>query len=520
MCGDVIIIPKLLFALPPLSTPLPVSQLQLILLPHTALLKTTDLTPVPSPTIDPHTVPIPHYFTPNPSSNLIMEPIAGALYAAESIVSSAVAFAKGITHPTLPLHASLTHITSTPLPRTGHTLSVIAGRAYVFGGESSPGQLADNSMNIVILPSSGVLEADFTSIPARPSQPEGRLPSPRKGHTAVVVGESIYIYGGEGTQVDDEKGRIWVFSTISNSWSYLDPQPGSLIPGRRSGHAAASSEFPGPKDVVFKERAPQKPADPAKAVPEPAEEGTWGTLFVVGGKDANGTLLNDALAFDVKSRTWSNIPSPPGEPREGASVALVGNYLYRFGGKGNGVSNTNLLEFLDVSPVWKHAEGGTTPIQSGWTWEEFAHVETEDGTMVAPLARSGAGLVEVTTGQGRHYLLAVAGQDEGSTSEVLDDIWAFQLPSERVTAASFKDATRAAIKRDTNEGKWGEVKCEYVDAKGEEEKQVPPGRGVGRRFGLAVARGTEVDGASVVVWGGVDENGVVKQDGWLITVHR
>lgn len=81
-----------------------------------------------------------------------MEPtIAGAFYSTESLLEGAVAFAQGITHPTLPLRASFSHITSTPIPHTSHTLSVVKGRAYIFGGESPPRTLANNDMRMVIL---------------------------------------------------------------------------------------------------------------------------------------------------------------------------------------------------------------------------------------------------------------------------------------------------------------------------------------------------------------------------------
>jgi hypothetical protein len=43
---------------------------------------------------------------------------------------------------------------------------------------------------------------------------------------------------------------------------------------------------------------------------------------------------------------------------------------------------------------------------------------------------------------------------------------------------------------------------------------------MGLKKGLAVARGTEVDGASVVIWGGVSEKGRVLDDGWLVIVDR
>jgi hypothetical protein len=277
-----------------------------------------------------------------------------------------------------------------------------------------------------------------------------------------------------------------------------------------------SADLPAPKDVVYKERAPQQPADPAKAVPEPAEDNTWGTIFVLGGRDTQtNEVLNDALAFDIRSRTWSNIPSPSGQPREGVSLALAGDRLYRFGGKSNGTLASDSIDFLDVSSVWKHAEGGTTPLTSGWTWEELSVPEG-----AVPQARSGAGLITVTTGQGRHYLLAIGG--ENVESAFLDDIWAFQLPSERPSGAAAKDRLRAAVKRDTHEANWAEAQYTYVDSRGEEQKDLPgqPGRGVGHRGHFALAKGTEVDGATVVVWGGVDTSGKILDDGWLITMDR
>ncbi|KAF2133235.1 galactose oxidase [Dothidotthia symphoricarpi CBS 119687] len=447
-----------------------------------------------------------------------MEPAStGVAYAGQL----AAALFKGIKHPTLPLKANLTRISSVPLARSHHTICTVKGRAYIFGGEDEPGRLASNDMHIVILPSSGVLEADYTTIPARALNGLDDVPGSRKGHTAVVIGDSMYMFGGEGEGVENEKGRVWVYDTISNAWSILDPASSSLFPSQRTEHASASSNLPEPKTKTFRERAPQAPVDPAQNVPEPAEDSTWGTIFVIGGRDTStNQLSNDALAFDVKTRTWSNIPSPAGQPRDGASLALVGDHLYRFGGKGVETFASGGMESLDVSPVWKHAEGGTTPLTGGWAWEEVSHKDSKDSS--APQARSKAGLVGLTTGQGRHYLIAIGGEGEATSSSFLDDIWAFQLASERKSAAAAKDDFRAKIKKDTHESKWAEVHYKYVDTKGEEEREIPgePKSGLGARGHFGLAKGTEVDGATCVVWGGVDAQGQVLEDGWMITVDR
>ena len=182
--------------------------------------------------------------------------------------------------------------------------------------------------------------------------------------------------------------------------------------------------------------------------------------------------------------------------------------------------SSGATEFIDASHVWKHAEGGTTPLATGWTWEEVVHKDSQGTTPAAPQARSNAGFVGVTTGQGRQYLLAVGGEAENST--FIDDIWALQLAAEPSTAAAVKDNMRATMKRDTHQSQWAEVVYKYVDTKGEEEKEIPgePKRGLGSRGHFGIAKGTEVDGATAVVWGGVDAEGRVLQDGWMITVDR
>jgi len=59
----------------------------------------------------------------------------GALYSVETLLEGAVAAAKGIYDPTLPLKAKLIPVSDIALPRAYHTISIVKGRAYVFGGK-------------------------------------------------------------------------------------------------------------------------------------------------------------------------------------------------------------------------------------------------------------------------------------------------------------------------------------------------------------------------------------------------
>ncbi|KAF1987346.1 hypothetical protein K402DRAFT_393057 [Aulographum hederae CBS 113979] len=459
-----------------------------------------------------------------------MEPaVAGALYAAESLLEGAFAFGKGILYPTLPLKATFSRIKGARFPRAGHTISIVKGRAYIFGGETSVDTIASNDMSIVILPSSAVSEADYTVIPARPRESNGPVPQSRKHHSAVVVGDSIYILGGQlpPKSAEEEKGRIWVFDTVTKRWSYIDPA--SPPPPARSHHSASSSELPGPKEAPRPSRdiLPQQPPEPGSDVPEPPQADSWGTMFIYGGKHVvEGKLLNDAWTFDFRTRTWHSLPDPPEPGRTDASLAAAGSRLYRFGGYDGNRCLGGSIDWLDVGNMLSGSRDtalGELEASSLGDWEEHAF-EKEKG----PSPRAGAGLVDVTTGQGRGYLLLVGGESvpstESGTGVLFDDAWAFQLPPAATSAASAKDQTRTLIKKDTKEAVWAEVQYQYPNGDGDAVKDHPSGKigaqGSGSRSKFAVAKGTEVDGATVVLWGGSDENRNILDDGWMITVDR
>ena len=86
-----------------------------------------------------------------------MEVAAGAI-AAEQAVSTAVeaGVVYGLAKPT-PVHiATYSRISSKAfLPRVYHSLSVVNGKAYIFGGETAKGELAGDEIHIITLPIAG-----------------------------------------------------------------------------------------------------------------------------------------------------------------------------------------------------------------------------------------------------------------------------------------------------------------------------------------------------------------------------
>ncbi|KAK5170756.1 hypothetical protein LTR04_004080 [Oleoguttula sp. CCFEE 6159] len=434
-----------------------------------------------------------------------MAEAAGVFYALETAVEGAVAFAKGIYDPTLPLNATFSPIPGLSLPRCGHSLSVVKGRAYIFGGTGSGPELkgrdVGNDMHIVVLPSSGVTEADYQRVTARPSTSGGPVPSPRSGHSAAVLDDRIYIYGG----ASNEDGRVWVFDTGFNTWSCLDPDDDIPTPGPRQGHSSVTNENPQTvTQPTDHDTLPQQPPDPAKYVPEPPAPDSYGTVIISGGRKEDDTEEDDLPRPSSSSARQSS--RRKSRSRGSTSLAIVGDRLYQYNGEEGHVAWLELNK--DTLSQRSENRGFSTATHGEWqyiTWEGSK----------GPPPRSGAAFIPVTTGQGREYLLLFGGDFDG---EKFSDVWTLQLKPENMTAASVKDATRQAIKKHTAEATWAEVRYYDADGKMVQENQQ---HGVGSRSQFAAARGTEVDGASVVVWGGNDpRNGRVLGDGLMITVDR
>ncbi|CDO72998.1 hypothetical protein BN946_scf185007.g52 [Trametes cinnabarina] len=191
---------------------------------------------------------------------------------------------------------------------------------------------------------------------------DGASPSGRTGHTVTMIGPRIYVFGGEA--YSDYFDDIWCFdlatrayppsaqshsprryycgpskisltavliSTISSAllctviskptWELLDPPKGAPRPSRRSGHSC----------VAYKDQ-----------------------LIIFGGTDGK-YHYNDIWAFDTRTRTWSEfwcsgyIPAP----REGHGSAVVGDVVYIFGGRGvDGANIGQLAAFRIPNQRW------------------------------------------------------------------------------------------------------------------------------------------------------------------------
>eukprot|EP01060_Flectonema_neradi_P030424 TRINITY_DN4421_c0_g1_i1.p1 TRINITY_DN4421_c0_g1~~TRINITY_DN4421_c0_g1_i1.p1 ORF type:complete len:436 (+),score=39.84 TRINITY_DN4421_c0_g1_i1:82-1389(+) len=138
------------------------------------------------------------------------------------------------------------------------------------------------------------------------STPEGAIPSPRFGHTAVVYEDSMIVFGGRDGRCSDE---LWEFKFMKKTWHRIpQPQRSFEKPRARAGHTA----------VVHKD-----------------------CMYLFGGV-AETTLaihtcwLNDLWSLNLNTHKWmlqrtkggSGIPSK----RKGHTSVSHGNSMYIFGG--------------------------------------------------------------------------------------------------------------------------------------------------------------------------------------------
>ncbi|KAI1808126.1 hypothetical protein F4811DRAFT_336653 [Daldinia bambusicola] len=541
------------------------------------------------------------------------------------------------------MKGSWQHISIPSLPRSSHSVDVVAGHAYIFGGEVESRKPVDNDMHIVVLPS-GFASADYYSVKAKPSPQQQELqeepapepapvteedeiaadlkdpltdvplssptpleareplspatsdesnsnnnknlnplgtdvPCARVGHATAVIGSRIFLFGGRSGESSseplDERGRVWIFETKTHTWTYLDPShsspsspDSSVAPPPRSYFAAVATDKPRDfaskkssssssrrKSETWKEWAegdsaevgiPQRPiAGNVAARATDEEDAGFGTFVIHGGCVAGGGRTNDVWAFDVRSRTWKELPAAPGPARGGPALALAKGRLYRFGGYDGENELGGQLDVLELAldafddrvskgEVGVFARGDwqtlvppvtATPPAPPASGEGEGEGSSEETAKLVPTEewpgnRSVSSLELVYRGGGREYLVLMLGERTPSADghagagQFWSDIWAFQVPPIGMTAASVTDAFLQAVGRRTGEGKWTRVVPGPYDADNGLDAQGPSPRGW-----LASAPLGDLEESGILIFGGLGEDNKRLGDGWIFRLE-
>ncbi|KAI9726520.1 MAG: hypothetical protein M1828_001342 [Chrysothrix sp. TS-e1954] len=421
-----------------------------------------------------------------------MEIAAGAV-AAEQVVSTTIegtALAGyAIAQPTLPLKAAFTRIATVPassepdsIARSSHTVNLLDGDVYIFGGLVAQDLLAGNEVHVVKMSNLGRSQVEYRTLPSLAQNDGEPGPCARAGHTTVAAKGRLVMYGGYSDMATkaplDEEGRVSVFDPTTSRWTLL---------------AAASKDYP-----ICHSHASTISGD---------------KLYIHGGiTSASSTKASsDTWSFDLNTCVWTKLPDLPAgstaiTPTTFPNMTVVHNNLYVI------AASSDLSSLIFALPL-------TTNATSNEQWPQWSHIEIPTNPLTpGPSPRHAAGLHPITTGVGRTYLLLMFGnhnrtssQGTGQDPDFCSDLWTLQLPSTAISPAHAKDAAREKLGASSHKAEWADVKIVAKEEKGQvTEGSAHPGPRAW--FASAVAD----DWKSVVLWGGLNAKGEREGDGWLV----
>lgn len=193
-------------------------------------------------------------------------------------------------------------------------------------------------------------------------------------------------------------------ATTSNNEVHMIAVGQSLVAvGYDEGHYVASvAERPG---EPFGSTRPSGPAALTNAVSAASDT----TLYLWGGQDtARGTPPQgpdyppSGLAFDVPSQTWSKLPDPPIESRDGAVAVWTGDHLLVWGGTVGEIPSTGTpsrvradgAAYDPAAGTWETlppapGDGGLVPVAAVWSGERMViWARTQDESSAAGSGRT------------------------------------------------------------------------------------------------------------------------------------
>jgi len=254
----------------------------------------------------------------------------------------------------------------------------------------------------------------------------------------------------------------------------------------------------------------------ATAVDEEGEG--YGTFFIHAGSLAGGERANDLWAFDVRSRVWSELPSPPGPARAGSSICVTKGKIFRFGGFDGREELGGQVDVLRLaSDSFNDAVSkGEVAVTARGDWESLTPIPQTDSLDpdLWPAPRSATSLLPVHI-HGRDYLLLLMGEEtpsdsgNGNPGTFLSDAWVFNIPSPN--GGSIKDTVFNVISRKSTaaEGRWTKITAEPYDDDVTDE--LPSARGW-----VSAAAVDELEEPAVFLWGGIGNGNQRLGDGWIL----
>lgn len=180
-----------------------------------------------------------------------------------------------------------------PAKRWGHAGVIKDHKLLIYGGN---GRNPKNSRHWQCFYELDLLEWEWNKL-----EPTNNPPPVRDSHSAILVGNDVYIYGG--SDPNSKNDEFYRYDLNTNCWERIDAE-GDIPPGRE-GHTACLVQ--GKYMVIY---------------------GGWGSKEEV---------LTDTYCFDIEKKKWSKVEKKSGpdpKPRESQGSCAIRDYIYIFGGQG------------------------------------------------------------------------------------------------------------------------------------------------------------------------------------------
>ena len=221
-----------------------------------------------------------------------------------------------------------------PSKRSGHSFCIVGDFVYLFGG---------NDFRRPPGPNNELYKLDLSSSELYWSKVEnsGRWPEPRSHHTMVLYGNKIILFGGFRSS-SIRYNDIWILDTTNDEWS----QP-----------IVGITETKSDGEVVFKKNWPDVPAQRG------AHSATiiGSQMYIFGGYGGSGFArrdFNDISILDLNTYEWTSVECAGEIPdaRSGHQGVAVKDNLYIIGGWNSMVQFDNMYVLDTINNVWTKPE--------------------------------------------------------------------------------------------------------------------------------------------------------------------
>lgn len=202
------------------------------------------------------------------------------------------------------IQGALGAATSMPTPRAYHIASTIRVRldsvVFMFGGKSAENEVLGDAWYL------SLEDYSWSRLPSSISLD----PGPRVGCSATVIGECVYLFGGQDKD-DKLRADLWRYNTFDRLW-----------------HLCHDDNICAQKEAVAEvpsERSSRGEFNPS--MPDPRTDysicSDLGHIWVLGGLNKSGQHLCDLWCYSTTSQKWTSVETTWMEGVEGCALAAL-----------------------------------------------------------------------------------------------------------------------------------------------------------------------------------------------------